>query len=55
MLALRPHSTSCVSKQENAHPEAALLVVGNFNARNLNSFYLISTSMPQGKINKKEL
>ena len=34
-----------ISKQENAHPEAALLSAGNFNARKLNSVYLISPSM----------
>jgi hypothetical protein len=32
-----------INKQENAHPQAALLVAGEFNAGKL--FYLISTSM----------
>jgi hypothetical protein len=42
MLAVRPHSKGCKarSEQENAHPEAALLVAGDFNAGKL-----ISTSM----------
>ena len=42
-----------ISNQENAHPKAALLVVGDFNAVKLKPFYLISTSMshvqPEGK------
>ena len=38
MLALRPQSMySAISKQENAHPEAALQVAGNFNAGKLKS------------------
>jgi hypothetical protein len=35
MLALKTHSTSCIRPQENAHPEAAFLVAGDFNADNL--------------------
>jgi hypothetical protein len=42
-----------ISKQENAHPEAAFLVARDFNAGKLKSLYLISTSMshvqPEGK------
>ena len=38
-----------ISKQEKAHPEAALLVAGDFNAGNLNPFYLISTRMLCGQ------
>ena len=34
-----------ISKQENAHPEAVLLVAGDFNAGKLKSIYLISTTM----------
>ena len=37
---------TAISKQENAHPEAALLVAGDFNAgKLLHQFYLISISM----------
>ena len=43
---------SVISNQENAQPEAALLIAGDFNA-NLNPFYQISISMlnvqPEGK------
>ena len=42
-----------ISKQENAHAEAALIVAGDFIAANLNPFYLMSTRMshvqPEGK------
>jgi hypothetical protein len=39
MLALRPLSTNseAISKQENAHQEAVLLVAGDFNAGKLKS------------------
>ena len=36
---------TAISKQEDAHPEAPLLVAGNVNAGKLNFFYLISTSV----------
>jgi hypothetical protein len=42
-----------ISKQENAHPEAALLVPETLMQANLNQFYPFSTSMshvqPEGK------
>jgi endonuclease/exonuclease/phosphatase family metal-dependent hydrolase len=44
---------SAISKQENANPEVALLVAGDFNAGKLNQFCQISISMlnvqPEGK------
>ena len=55
MLALRPHSElyKVISKQENAHPEAALLVAGDFNAGQLKSvwanFYQHVTCATRGK------
>ena len=36
---------SAISKQENAHPEATLLVAGTLMQVNLYQFYLISISM----------
>ena len=42
-----------ISKQDPTHPEAALLVAGDFNAGNLNQFFQISVNMlnvqPEGK------
>jgi hypothetical protein len=50
MLALRLHSMrlykamrlyKVISKQENAHPEAVLLVTGDISVGNSNPFYLL--------------
>ena len=44
---------SSISKQENVHPESALLVAGDFNAGKLKTVLQISISMlnvqPEGK------
>jgi hypothetical protein len=56
MLTLRPHSTSSIRpirKLENPHPEAELLVAGDFNAGKLKSvlpnFYQHVTCATRGK------
>ena len=62
MLALRPALNQlykAISKQEHAHPEAALLVAGDFNAGKLKSvlghFYQHVTCATRGKKTQDQL
>ena len=59
MLALRPFLTSCTRPQLNIHPEAVLLVAGDFNAGKLKSvlphFYQHVTCATRGKKSRDHL